>query len=171
MRRMEPFGRENPGRAVQLVLMNLSHVAMTVPDLEPAEAYYRALFAMEIVTREALGPEGELQLPPDRDWGDARRAGIDLYMVALRVGGFVLALFDEASPAVRDLGLAQYRPLFVGLVMREEDIARVRRRLSDEEWDDDSGGFRDRYGIGWQLSSKRTFVGSGDHSGRWLATG
>lgn len=159
------------GRAVQLPLMNLSHVAITVPDLEPAEAYYRALFDMEVVTREALGPDGDLQLPPDRDWVDARRAGVDLYMVALRAREFVLALFAEASPAGRDLSLAQYRPLFLGLVMPEEDILRGRGRLSDEQWDDDSGGFRDRYGIGWQLSSERAFMGSGDHSGRWLAIG
>jgi catechol 2,3-dioxygenase-like lactoylglutathione lyase family enzyme len=144
----------------------LAHVAITVPDLEPAEEYYRALFDMEIVTREALGPDGDLQLPRDRTWDDARRAGIDLYMVALRVGEFVLALFDEASPMIRELRFVE----FVGLVMPDEDVARVRRRLSDEEWDDDSAGLRDRYGIGWQLSSKRTFVGSGDRSGRWLAT-
>ncbi len=148
----------------------VSHVAISVPDLEPAEAYYRALFDMEVVTREALGPDGDLQLPSDRGWDDARRAGVDLYMVALRAGDFVLALFDEASPMIRELGLTEYRPLFVGLVMREEEIGRVRTRLTDEEWDEDSGGFRDRYGIGWQLSSKRTFVGSGDRSGRWVFT-
>jgi catechol 2,3-dioxygenase-like lactoylglutathione lyase family enzyme len=148
--------------------MHLSHVAITVPDLESAEGYYRALFDMKIVTREALGPEGDLQLPPAQDWSDAHRAGIVLYMVALRTGDFVLALFDEASSAVRGLGRRQHRPLFVGLTLPPERIAAVRTRLRDDEWDEDSGGFRDRYGIGWQLSTTPTFLGSGEHSGRWV---
>lgn len=59
---------------------------------------------MEVVTREELGPDGDRQLPWDKDWSDARHAGIDLYMVALRRGGFVLALFDEGSPFIRELG-------------------------------------------------------------------
>lgn len=147
----------------------VTHVAITVPDLESAEAYYQAWFEMETVTREALGMDGDLQLPRDKGWSDAAGAGIDLYMVALRVGDFVLALFDEASPMIRGMGLPQYRPLFVGLHISADQIARVRERLPDEEWDDESGGFRDRYGIGWQLSAKTTFLGSGDRAGRWHA--
>jgi hypothetical protein len=69
-----------------------SHVAITVPALEEAEAYYRTLFDMEVVTREAA--EGR-QLPRDKSWKDAHASGIDLYMVALRRGEFVLALFNE----------------------------------------------------------------------------
>ncbi len=144
-----------------------SHVAITVPDLEQAEAYYRALFDMEVVTREKLGRDGDRQLPRDKDWSDARRAGMDLYMVALRREGFVLALFDEASPFIRGLGLPHYRPLFIGLNMPADEVGRVRARLSGEEWDEESGGFRDRYGIGWQFGSG-TFSGTGDRIGRWL---
>jgi catechol 2,3-dioxygenase-like lactoylglutathione lyase family enzyme len=144
-----------------------SHVAITVPDLEHAEAYYQALFDMEVVTREELGPDGDRQLPRDKDWSDARRAGIDLYMVALRREGFVLALFDEASPFIGELGLRPYRPLFIGLDMPADEIARVRARLPGEDWDEESGGFRDRYGVGWQFGNG-TFSGTGDRIGRWL---
>lgn len=149
---------------------SIGHVAITVPDLQEAEAYYQALFEMESVTRERLGPDGDAQLPKDKDWADALAAGVTIQMVALRVGDLVLALFDEASPMIRALDLPQYRPLFVGVEMPEAQIARVRERLRDEAWDDGSGGFRDRYGIGWQLSPKRTFLGSGDRGGTWLRT-
>lgn len=144
-----------------------SHVAITVPDLEQAEAYYRALFDMEVVTREELSPDGDRQLPRDKGWSDARRAGIELYLVALRRGEFVLALFDEASPFIGELGLRHCRPLFIGLDMSTDEIAYVRARLTGEDWDEESGGFRDRYGVGWQLG-EGTFSGTGDRIGRWL---
>ena len=147
--------------------LRASHVAITVPDLEQGEAYYQALFDLEVVTREELGPDGDRQLPRDKDWSDVRGAGIDLYMVALRRGGFVLALFDEASPFIRGLGLPHCRPLFIGLDMPADEIAGVRARLTGEDWDEESGGFRDRYGVGWQFGSG-TFSGTGDRIGRWL---
>ena len=53
---------------------------------------------MQLITREANGPGGGRQLPHDKELSDARRAGIDLYMLALRRGDFVLALFDETRP-------------------------------------------------------------------------
>ena len=144
-----------------------SHIAITVPDLEQAEAYYQALFDMEVVTREELGPDGDRQLPRDKGWSDARRADIALYMVALRRGKFVLALFDEASPFIGELGLSHYRPLFIGFSMPADEVARIRGRLPGEDWDEESGGFRDRYGVGWQLG-EGTFSGTGDRIGSWV---
>ena len=145
------------------------HIAITVPDLEQAERYYRRVFGMDVVTREAATPEGDAQLPREREWDDARRAGIDVYMVALRRGSFVLALFDEASPALKEAHADRRRPLFVGLVMGEPEIAALRASVEDgEEWDDDSGGFRDRYGIIWQPAPDAGFAGSGERAGRWL---
>lgn len=147
------------------------HVAISVPNLEEAERYYRRLFVMEVITREASMPDGDRQLPPDKGWSDARAAGITLYMVALRRGAFVLALFDEASHASGQTAVAR-RPLFVGLVMDATEIGRLRERLGDtERWDDDSGGFRDQYGIVWQPSSSDRFAGSGESSSRWIRLG
>ncbi|HUG47926.1 MAG TPA: VOC family protein [Candidatus Limnocylindria bacterium] len=145
------------------------HIAITVPDLEQAERYYTRLFDMDVVTREAATPEGDAQLPPNKDWDDARRAGIEPYMVALRRGSFTLALFNEASPAIADLDAERRRPLFIGLVMREAEMAALRARLNDgEEWDEGSGGFRDRYGIVWQLAPEPGFAGAGERAGKWL---
>ncbi|MDP8905837.1 MAG: VOC family protein [Chloroflexota bacterium] len=147
-----------------------AHLAITVPDLEEAEAYYRRLFQMEVVTREASTPDGDAQLPPDKGWVDARRAGIELYVVALRRAAFVLALFDESSPNVPGGQGTAHRPLIVGLVMGADDIGRVLRELKEGESSDGSGEFQDRYGITWQLSTADRFVGAGELAGRWLAT-
>lgn len=127
-----------------------SHVAITVQNLERAEAYYQARFDMEVVTREELRPDGHRQLPRDKGWSDARRAGIELYMVALRRGEFALALFDEASPFIGELGLRAYRPLFIGLNMcrRTRSLASVRalrarigmKRRAVSEIDTESAG-------------------------------
>ena len=143
------------------------HIAITVPDLEEAEAYYRDLFGMEVITREASTPEGDAQLPHDKGWDDARAAGIDLTMLALRRDQFVLALFDESVAADRGLDVPR-RPLFVGLRMSAEEISALRARVG-EAWEDDNEGFRDRYGIFWQPDIGGTeFLGNGDARGRWL---
>jgi catechol 2,3-dioxygenase-like lactoylglutathione lyase family enzyme len=42
------------------------HVAITVPDLESAEAYYRGLFDLEVITREALTADGDRSAIPLR---------------------------------------------------------------------------------------------------------
>lgn len=138
------------------------HVAITAPALEEAEEYYRALFDMQVVTRETA--DGR-QLPHGKSWKDAHARGIDPYMLALRRGEFVLALFIE-GPSIDNESGAPRLPLFIGLRMPPDEIAGVRARCRDgEKWDGDQ--FRDRYGIGRQLGTHE-FTGSGDAAGRWL---
>lgn len=150
------------------------HIAFTVPDLEAAESYYATLFDMDVITREALAPEGSRQLPHHLGWADAKARGIELYMLALRRGQIVLALFDESSPPVRAEGVPK-RPGIVGLTLSAEEIAQVEQRLGpEEEWESQQEGSRrrctvgDRYGITWQLDTSSEFTGAGDGSGQWL---
>lgn len=144
------------------------HIAISVPDLEAAESYYRNLFQMEVVTREANTPEGDAQLPHDKTWADAKRAGVDLYMLALRRDEFVLAMFAEKAAAAMGFSLPA-RPLFVGLRMEESEIDEIKTRLgADETWNEYNQGFTDRYGIVWQMRSGGEFMGNGDGRGRWL---
>lgn len=75
----------------------------------------------------------------------------------------MLALFDEGSPFIREFGLPQYRPLFTGLNISTEEIERVRARLTGEDWDEESGGFRDRYGVGVDVARERC--------GKWQTIG
>lgn len=144
------------------------HIAISVPDLEDAEKYYQRLFRMDVITREANTHEGDAQLPHDKTWADAKAAGIDLYMLALRRDEFVLAMFSEDAAGVMGFS-PPARPLFVGLRMGESEIDAIKASLGpDEIWDQDNQGFTDRYGITWQMSSGGEFVGNGDGNGRWL---
>ena len=78
---------------------SISHIALFVLNLQEAESFYQNIFDMELVGRE-VEKEGGLwyTLPFDKGWEDAKAAGINLGMVALRKGEFVLALFKGLNP-------------------------------------------------------------------------
>ncbi len=147
--------------------MRYRHLAIHVPDLRAAEAYYCGLFDLEVMFREAQGTDGAddwVQLRPRQGWAEAEKAGVDIGMIAVGGDDFVLALFPgQPSPG---------QVFAVGVVMTEEEIAGVRSRLSSDArvvssepgWLD----FVDRYQLHWQLAYSPEFVGSGDAAGRWL---
>jgi catechol 2,3-dioxygenase-like lactoylglutathione lyase family enzyme len=148
--------------------MRYRHLAIHVPDLRTAEAYYCGLFDLAIMFREARVSDGGdhdwAQLRPGQGWAEAEAAGVEIGMVALGSDDFVLALFpDEPSPG---------QVFAVGVVTTEEKIAGVRSRLTDNDqvlssepgWLD----FVDSYQLHWQLASSPEFVGSGDVADRWL---
>jgi catechol 2,3-dioxygenase-like lactoylglutathione lyase family enzyme len=137
-----------------------------VPNIRAAEAYYQSLFGMELIGREAAQEDGLwYTLPLDKGWDDARAAGIELGMLALRKGELVLGLFLGDAP--------QGQVFAIGLNMSPEEIAKIRSRLpSDAEvgMDEPDGlEFRDPYKIVWQLSVPgNEFRTAGDFAGRWL---
>lgn len=142
------------------------HLALFVPDLQAAETYYRALFAMEVITREALQPDGSwAQLPPGKGWGEAEVAGITPGMVGLRREAFVLALF-AGNPQPGQI-------VFIGLHMPAGEMAAVGRRLTGEELVMSQGPahltFRDRFQYSWQLNLPSSeFAGAGTAPSSWL---
>jgi len=145
---------------------SLRHIALLVPDLRAAEEYYQVVFEMEVIGREALLEDGLwYTLPFDKGWEDAEAAAIDLGMLALRKGDFVLALFR---------GNAVYGQMYaIGLAMPAEEIARVRVRLTEDAEVIENGPayltFRDPCQIIWQISvSGDEFRTAGDFAGRWL---
>jgi catechol 2,3-dioxygenase-like lactoylglutathione lyase family enzyme len=144
----------------------IRQIAIFVANLEEAEAYYRKLFSMELIGREAQLSDGLwYSLPQDKGWEDAKEAGIKLGMVAIKNGALVLALFP---------GKPQPGQLYiVGLNMNQKEIPQVRAQLPEEAevWEDDTDSltFRDRYGIIWQIYPTGTvFRTSGEIQGRWL---
>jgi catechol 2,3-dioxygenase-like lactoylglutathione lyase family enzyme len=149
--------------------MRTKHVAVHVPDLEDAEAYYRHVFDLDVVTREAPS-SGDLaddrtwaQLPQTATWEDARLAGIEIQMVGLRRGDLLLALFP---------GHPQPGTVFlIAIVATVDEIASVRGRLQDDKaieiHQDDALTFLDPFGFRWQLCGPE-FTGPGDRDGRWL---
>lgn len=147
-------------------MTQIRHIALYVPDLRAAEAYYQPLFQMQLIGREAQLDDGLwYTLPLDRAWDDAEAAGIELGMLALRKGEFVLALIRGEAP--------QGQVFAIGLNMPPEEIARVRAGLpADVDVFEDranSLSFRDRYQITWQISMLGSeFQTSGEFTGRWI---
>jgi hypothetical protein len=121
---------------------------------------------MQLIGREAQLEDGLwYTLPFDKGWDDARAAGIELGMVALRKGEIVLALFAGDAP--------QGQVFAIGLCTSAEEIAGIRSRLSpDAEVGTDASDnleFRDPYQIIWQISVPgNEFRTAGDFAGRWL---
>ena len=151
---------------VAMELFDFRHVAIVVSRLRDAEEYYRHVFGMELIGREAEGDDGEsYSLPSDREWDDAEAAGIELGFVALRRGEAILALLrGPASPG---------QVYAIGIVMSELDIAGIRARLPPHaEVVGDRPGyleFVDPFGVRWQISTDRRFRMAGAIAGRWLA--
>lgn len=147
-------------------MSSVRHIALFVPNLRSAEHYYKSVFGMTLIGREAELSDGLwYSLPFDKGWDEAESAGIELGMLALRQDEFVLALFKgDARPG---------QMYAIGLRLPAEEIARVRTRLPQEAQvsDDtpDSLEFRDPYQITWQISVPgREFRTSGDIADRWL---
>jgi catechol 2,3-dioxygenase-like lactoylglutathione lyase family enzyme len=144
----------------------LRHIALVVPNLQEAEQYYQTLFKMDLIGREAELDDGQwYTLPGDKGWEDADEAGIELGMLALRKGDFVLALFPGQHPPGQVYA--------IGLAMPQAEIIAVRDRLPPETDvlldHPEQFNFRDRYGISWQLvPTGAAFLMNGDASGRWL---
>ena len=142
------------------------HIALFVPDLQAAEVYYQSVFDMELIGREAELEDGLwYTLPFNKDWDDAKDAGIELGMLALRKGGFVLALFAGEAP----LG----QVFAIGLTLTVGEIDGVRSRLPSNTQVGMDGPnsleFRDPYQIIWQISIQgNKFRTAGDFAGRWL---
>lgn len=148
-------------------MVSLGHIAIFVPDLPAAETYYQRLFDMELLMRETpLKDNLWYTLPVEKGWADAQAAGIELLMVALQRGDFVLALF-QGGPA------PQKTVLEIGVMMAAAEISSVRQRLlvSGEILDHEHGDllFNDPFGYRWHLRPEgQTFQSNGRSSGRWL---
>jgi catechol 2,3-dioxygenase-like lactoylglutathione lyase family enzyme len=145
---------------------SIRHIALFVPDLREAEEYYQSLLGLELIGREAELEDGLwYTLPLDRSWDDARAAGIELGMLALRKDEIVLALFSGDAP--------QGQVFAIGLSLSAEEIAGARTRLAEDAEvitdRPESLEFRDPYGIIWQISTPdNSFRTAGDLAGRWL---
>jgi catechol 2,3-dioxygenase-like lactoylglutathione lyase family enzyme len=149
--------------------MRTKHVALHVPDLQHAEGFYRRVFDLDVVTREAL-TSGSLtddgswaQLPRTATWEDVRLAALEVQMVGLRRGDLLLALFPgDPQPGTVFL---------IAIVATVEEVASVRGRLPGDtpvEVDqEDALTFLDPFGFRWQLCGPG-FAGAGDTRGRWL---
>lgn len=145
---------------------SLRFIALVVADLRAAERYYRSLFDMELIGREAELADGLwYTLPFDKGWDEAEAAGIELDTLALRKDEFVLVLMKGNAPSGQ--------VSVIGLQLPTEELVEVRARLPREaqvsEAAPDYLEFRDAYQITWQISdSAVAFRTNGDFANRWL---
>lgn len=145
--------------------MLCKYVALFVAELREAEDFYRSVFGMGLLFREAEVEDGWRTLPPDKSWADAESAGVDLAMVALGGDDFVLTLFEGAP-----------RPgtvLEISLGLAPEEIDAVPQRLPETatilEQREHFLRFQDPFGFRWQLQSPTArFRSNGEIAGRWL---
>ena len=142
------------------------HIALFVPDLQQAEEFYRDLFEMDLIGREAEKEDGLwYTLPFDKGWEDARASRVELGMTALRRGNFVLALIRGTNPPGQVYA--------IGLAAPREEIRAIYKRLPThlkiEVFQPDSLQFVDPYHITWQIDVGPAFRTAGDFAGRWLA--
>jgi len=145
---------------------SVSHIALFVPDLQEAETFYKNLFDMELIGREAEEEDGLwYTLPFDKAWEDTKAAGMDLDMTALRKGEFVLALFRGTNNPPGQV-------FAIGLGADEKDIKAIHEKLSPdikmEVFQPERLEFIDPYHITWQIAVKPTFRTAGDFANRWL---
>ncbi len=144
--------------------MDYRHVALIVSDLRSAEGFYRDTFDMSVLGRETWGEDGQTYaLRPDKGWGDAADAGVEIQFVALRRDNVVLALIAGDATAGQVFAL--------GLVTSADEIGRVRRRLADVVVMADKPDyleFLDPFGLRWQLTTSRDFLHAGEIANRWV---
>ena len=148
-------------------IVTVKHIALFVPYLQEAESFYQHIFSMQLLMREVeLDDHLWYTLPKGKDWADAKEAGIELGMVALKRDAFILALF-QGRPVPEDTVLE------IGLSMTAKAIAAVRDLLPagvtlvNHEYDDLI--FRDPFGYVWHLLlPDKAFQSNGESSGRWL---
>lgn len=148
-------------------MTSIRHIALFVPELREAEAFYKTVFGLKILMREAqLDDSKWYTLPPDKGWDDAEAAGIDLVMVALKRDAFILALFQgKPHPEVTIME--------IGISMAAEEIAAILDRLPEAgelvESQSDDLMFIDPYGYRWHLWPVGVaFQSNGEGDGRWL---
>ena len=148
-------------------MVSVRHIALFVTDLREAEAFYRDVFEMELLMREALLDDRQwYTLPPDKGWHEAASAGVDLTMLALQRDDFILALLQGEPVPERTV-------LEIGIYLPAGDIPGVRARLPRTAWFmEQEGGdlmFGDPFGYRWHLWPEGVaFTSNGESAGRWL---
>ena len=130
---------------------DVTHIAVNVPALRQAEAYYCGLFGLEVAWRDSEGAASMFAT-----WDELDAAGVEPEVVLLWRDAFRLALARGAgNGAPGAVGLNH-----AGLQVSRETLSAVRDRvLTTGERAQDAGSgvgfsFADRYGVRWELDTR-----------------
>jgi catechol 2,3-dioxygenase-like lactoylglutathione lyase family enzyme len=142
----------------------VKYVALYVPDLERAEAFYTRAFAMEFLFRESERDGEWWTLPAGKGWSEARAAGVEVHMVALRRDELVLALFAGAPArgSVHEISFGFAVDVVDRLGSNVDGVTILERSHGFVRFDDP-------FGFRWVAQDPgASFRSSGDIAGRWL---
>ena len=146
------------------------HVAIRVPNLRDAEAYYQTLLDARVAFREVRGDDGWMTFPDGSDWPDFDRMGITPQMSALRVGSLEVTLIEGESSGTGSLD--HLAVLIDEALFREMANRAALLGCTVEHRSNDYLMFLDRYGIGWEISPDLGRSGGtkpvGARTGRWV---
>jgi catechol 2,3-dioxygenase-like lactoylglutathione lyase family enzyme len=149
----------------------VTHIALLVTPLRPAEEFYRRLFALEVAFREAETAAGWYTLPADAGWDEAEAAGIALGLCSLHRDAFTLALEEGAGSGCGRLS-------HLGVQVDAEDLARLRSiapTLGCQVVQDGQAilVFDDPYGVRWEMTTVAyedpRRLSTGARLGHWLS--
>ncbi len=151
--------------------LGVTHIALRVPTLREAEAFYQRLFGLSVAWREAPVGDTWRTLPDGATWDDAETAGIALRLVMLYDRGFALAL--EASDDATSGGRLSH----LGLQVSAEELARLRRVASEMGCTVTVHRaavaiIDDPYGVRWEVTTDAyddpPHMSTGARTGNWL---
>jgi catechol 2,3-dioxygenase-like lactoylglutathione lyase family enzyme len=130
--------------------LDVTHIAVNVPDLREAESYYVGLFSLEVAWRDSGGAASLFA-----SWDEIAAAGAEPEVVMLWRDAFKLALARAETP-VPGLGALSH----IGLQVTPEQLAAVRAGAAAygmqvlQVREDELFSFLDRYGVQWELDTR-----------------
>ena len=127
--------------------LEVTHVAINVPDLREAEAYYALLFGLEVAWRDSNGAASMFA-----SWDELDAARIEPEVVLLWSGAFRLALAKGEGAATADASGLNH----VGLHVTPATMRTVRLHADATvgEGNESTWSFHDRYRVRWEIDTR-----------------
>ncbi len=145
----------------------IDHVALRVATLRDAESFYRTLFGLGVLFREASVADGWRTLPAGAEWDDALAAGIDLGLSMLARDGFKLALTAaDAAPGAGHLDHVNVEVDGPDLERLRADAPALGCRLAVDR--PHVIVIDDPFGVRWEISLPGLTLSTGERTGAWL---
>lgn len=154
-----------------MTFQGVTHVALTVPALRPAEEFYCNLFQLAVAFREGETTEGWAALRDEHGWAEVESAGITLGLVMLHRPGLNLSL--EAGTGGTNPGILSH----IGLQCDEGELTRLQALAPDRGCTvltarADLLVIRDPFGVQWELTTNAyddpRRYSHGVRNGRWI---
>lgn len=150
----------------------ITHVAIAVPDLIRAEAFYTRLFDTAVSFRQAEIDDEWYTLPTNTDWQAAIEHGIAPEMSFIARDDFFLALTATKDDSV------EHNPSYhIGLEVDEDEFGRLFDRAQEtgctirHQGQDDGvhyGLIEDIFGVEWDVTVSWSTEESATPTGPWL---